>query len=95
MGFYIDPVDCSKEAWLQQALDGGRAIATWPELAQDGRITLCLVDNGAFTALGVCFNQKELDAVARPDGRFKRFFHVDRELVKEQVPVLDQLLDKA
>lgn len=61
MGFYINPKDSTKETWLKK----------WGLLIADQEIIdsifpgfhlVCLVDNGAFTAAGIAFNEREREA---------------------------------
>ena len=59
MGLYINPIDQSKEEWLQ--LHGEQTEK--PVWFGDGeQFPVCLVDNGPFTAAGVCFSPQELYA---------------------------------
>lgn len=71
MGYYINPQHTSKEQWLN---DYGLEVTdpTWDLLATsfpgtehspEGRgVYVCLVDNGPFTAAGICYNEQEFDA---------------------------------
>lgn len=82
MGSYINPSDCSKEQWLADhgiPVHGNRI----PRIGElEGFLPVCLVDNGAFTAAGICFNDRELAAFSQPsDYRPKRWFHVSQELL--------------
>ena len=63
MGFYIDPPDMSKEKWLQEnAKPCHRPV--WPP--PEGHIHVVLIFNQAFTAAGVAFSKKELEAFLNP-----------------------------
>ena len=69
MGIYINPRHMSKEQWVQE---NGRYVVEWPEFClstnpKNGVEERCciLVDNGAFTALAVCFSQEEQDHFRR------------------------------
>lgn len=76
MGYYIDPKDGTKESWLAQH---GRPLPgqpKWKAVVKTGELPVCLVDNRAFTAAGVCFSEREQEAFARPDGRRKFWFAV-------------------
>lgn len=63
MGIYINPKDTSKEAWLEDNAIGKFPLQEpppWP--AQDeGWLPVALVDNGGFTAAGICFSKDEYD----------------------------------
>ena len=90
MGYYINPTDCTKEAWLQQ---NGTEIPpmTAKELVEaDGeQMPVVLVDNGAFTAAGVAYSAGALMAFFGPhDHRPKRVYAVDREKLKPFCDIL-------
>lgn len=76
MGYYIDPVDCTKEQWLKQHGVRLDAAPDWSAVRKDDRLPVCLVDNGLFTAAGVAYSPNEQAAFARPDGRAKAWFSV-------------------
>ena len=73
MGLYINPEDQPKEAWF---LTHATTTCVTPQRHIELRggepyIALCLIDNGAFTALGVAYSPGELEAFAELDGRPK------------------------
>lgn len=73
MGIYINPRDMSKEAWLAVH---GIPVSMPRAHREDDMVAVCLVDNFAFTAAGVCFSQREFEAFAYPDGRPREWFMV-------------------
>ena len=75
MGCYINPRDMDKEEWLR--LHGETTQGPTP--ITETHVPVCLVDNGPFTAAGVAFNEREVQAFSYPDGRFKIWFRVARE----------------
>lgn len=77
MGSYINPVDQTKENWLQ----GNATLTDVPSSVDDkpGYLPVCLVDNGMFTAAGIAFDERELQAFTYPDGRRKMWFWVEKE----------------
>lgn len=77
MGLYINPLDMSKEQWLAKH---GTAIAV-PYWTGDGKsFPVCLVNNGPFTAAGVAFSKREMDAFNGPDDfRPKQWFIVSAD----------------
>jgi hypothetical protein len=75
MGCYVNPRDMSKEEWL---LKHGRQVPLSECQVSTDEIPVCLVDNGAFSAAGVAFDQAELNAFSSPDGRLKYWFMVPR-----------------
>jgi hypothetical protein len=79
MGFYINPPDMSKEAFLQKY---GERLERVPSshIDENARtMVVCLVDNGMFTAAGICDCKQELEAFASPDHRMKYWFAVPLE----------------
>lgn len=68
MGIYINPPDNDKEAWLRK--NGFEASSA--EIAKSTadfktHFPVCLVNNGAFTAAGVCDSEREFEAFNGPD----------------------------
>lgn len=79
MGAYINPHNCSKEQWLTQfatATDGPCEIT-------ETQVPVCWVNNGPFSAAAIGFDQGEISALQREDGRPKRWFKVSRTLARE------------
>ena len=90
MGYYIDPEDKSKEQWLQE----NATACSRPE-ANEADFTRCfpvvLVDNGIFTAAGICYSRREYEAFTDPeDHRPKKFFVADRERLLPFCPALKE-----
>lgn len=90
MGCYINPPDQTKEQWLRQ---NAEVLLVPPsscgELAAD-KLPVCLVDNGSFTAAGVAFDDRELEAFQDPsDPRPKVWFSAPRTLIREVSPLID------
>lgn len=82
MGYYIDPPDMSKEAWL--AKHGlARTEAPSFDVVKQGALPVCLVDNGIFTAAGVAFSQRELEEFKRSDGRPRKWYVVSIQALKD------------
>ncbi len=93
MGYYIDPPDRTKESWLQEH---GQEVETpsWP--AEDGMVLICLVDNGAFRAAGICYSEAEFDAFRAPDHGYQRprtWYYVPFEKVVDVEPLVQDLLN--
>lgn len=78
MGFYINPENRTKEAWLDMF---GQEInsPSWPP--PDNQVFVCLVSNLTFAAAGIAYNEQKFSAFAFPDGRPKRWYHVSIERV--------------
>ena len=68
MGYYINPPNETKEEWLN---DNGLEVTgpEWGLLASNfpGGVYVCLVDNGPFTAAGICYNEAEFNEFRAPD----------------------------
>lgn len=84
MGYYINPTDRTKEQWL--AKHG--QLASPSDLIADDHCLVCLVDNGAFTAAGVCYDKYEQDAFSLPDERPRWWYAVSRSALLEVEPSL-------
>jgi hypothetical protein len=81
MGYYINPRNCSKEEFL--ALHGEQLPNTPSEWDFSSYLLpVCLADNGPFTAAGICYDARELEDFARPDGRPKLWYAVSKEALK-------------
>lgn len=85
MGFYINPKDMSKEHWFDKNAFPN-SISRSPKvrhyIPESDTVACVLVNNGAFTALGICYSQRELEDFARNDGRQKLWGHFPRSLVE-------------
>jgi hypothetical protein len=80
MGYYINPTNGTKEAWLNQY--GMLITMADAKLYKAGaKVVVCLVDNGMFTAAGIAYDDRERDAFAIPDGRRKKWYLVRRTLL--------------
>ncbi len=93
MGYYINPPNITKEEWLEKH---GQATETpvWP--APEGAIPVCLVDNGAFRAAGICYSEAEFDAFRAPDHGYQRprtWYYVPFEKVIDVEPSVEALLN--
>lgn len=79
MGYYINPHDMSKEQWLAE--HGERTVG--PQAITETHLPVCLVNNGAFNAAGICPNDNEVQAFMYPCGRPKQWFLVSRQALAE------------
>jgi hypothetical protein len=87
MGCYINPKGESKEDWL-----GSEAVPLPSEPPEcfrplDGWMIVCLIDNYAYTAAGVAFNDRELAAFKSLDDRPKWWFVAPIEAIKKVSPL--------
>lgn len=87
MGVYINPKDATKEEWLTANAE----MICWDRVPEwnNENLPVCLVDNGAFTAAGVAFDARELEAFTQEsDYRPKCWFVVKRSKLEEVEPEL-------
>lgn len=86
MGYYINPKNKTKEQWLtdnavhqsRKPLEHDSEQDLWP---------VCWIDNGLFTAVGICFSKRELNEFKRDDGRAKVWFLVHKDKLAEFIPL--------
>lgn len=84
MGYYINPPNMEKEAWLKKygINPGGVShianakFGSWKDPKDRDLLPVCLIDNGKFTAAGVAYNEMKLRRYLMPDHRPKRWFLV-------------------
>lgn len=83
MGFYVNPPNMPKEAWLHINAYYEGDDAEWAKQNSDFKDTfpVCLVDNGPFTAAGIAFDEDEWKAFVGHDAdlRPKKWFVVHKE----------------
>jgi hypothetical protein len=80
MGRYLNPPTETKEAWLASY---AKPIVARPRSVDEheGYTPACLVDNGAFTACALAYNQAELEAFDHPtDERPKSWWPIPNDL---------------
>lgn len=82
MGYYIN-VPEGKEVFLHKH---GQKVDAPATNVVDGKVAVCLVDNGPFTAAAIAYSQEELEYFKKPDPRPKEWFLVPIELV---MPFMD------
>lgn len=82
MGAYLNPPTTTKERWL---VDNAVFVKEPPQSIDElpDCLPVCLVDNGAFTAAGIAYNEQELKHFKDPDGRRKTWFWAEIEKLKD------------
>ena len=93
MGYYINPVDESKESWLHKnAFPVTRTDARLFDvhgLREHGFVLLALVENGAFRALAVLHSDQEQDEFLDPnDSRSISYYVSEHGIVRRLIPDL-------
>jgi len=80
MGYYVDPDNCSKEAFLiGHGIEIPSKTLDWDSVPK-GCLPVVLVNNGLFTAAGIAYSPDELQAFTNPtDRRPRRIFVVEIE----------------
>lgn len=82
MGAYINPKDMSKEEFLMARAKPIGEPKTWDFAGPT--LPVCWMDNGAFTAAGICFDQGEIHAFTRPDdNRPRTWFEASKDALYE------------
>jgi hypothetical protein len=101
MGLYVEPQTGTKIQFIRDGVsDGLIEVVTLGQLVEmsrptaifldQGKVILCLVDNGFFQALAVAFNDSELGVFMDfGDTRPKTFFVADKQLVKNNTTNFD------
>ena len=82
MGFYVNPDNETKEAFLNRE---GLQVpkADWDKIPK-GSVPVILIDNGRFSAAGIAFSEGEYRAFLEPgDPRPKKIFIVKKSKLKE------------
>jgi hypothetical protein len=90
MGYYINPPDLTKEAWLQEY---GQVTTTpaWP--APVDTVMVCLVDNGPFTAAAIAYCEEEFNEFSAPsDPRPRIWYYVPIDDIVRVEPRVRELL---
>lgn len=93
MGAYINPPDMTKEQWLAEH---GKLLNDAPPRHDVllGHLPVCLVQNPAFSAAGIAFDERELKAFTAPDSRTKIWFYVQTEKLHEVSPELTRYMEE-
>lgn len=88
MGYYINPIGETKEDWLVRHTHIHTNEPEWMTETNGGTRChwVCLVDNGAFTAAGIAYDEREFNAFSRDDGRPKQWFLIPDEYLASVTP---------
>ena len=79
MSFYVNPPNCSKEAWLERrGLEILGKTLDWDTAVAHGIVPVVLIDNGASTSAVIAYRPVILEVATDPlDLRPKRIFLVE------------------
>jgi len=93
MGAYINPIDETKEQWLEKNGTEVPFLDKWD--IPENHFPVVLVDNGPFTAAGIAYCESELKAFINPeDWRPKRYFIVPIHRLHEVSPELERYMER-
>jgi hypothetical protein len=91
MGYYLnytrmnEPLPAIGKANILARSSGVEEISqpkSYDSVPSDKAI-ICVVNNGMFEAAGYAFCKEEFEVFTRPDGRSKRWFLMDKQLVND------------
>jgi len=83
MGCYVNPEDQDKAIWL----DMNGLVTDKPCEISEEFLPVCLIYNGPFTAAGIGYDQREVNAFAMYDGRRKVWYKVPRAKLYDVSPL--------
>jgi len=88
MGYYVNPKNMSKEAFLQifgkKISEAEFKAGNFSDTKTSGGTVVVLVDNGPFTAGLICYSHDEYQyMIENPDNRRKEYFIVPSEKLEE------------
>ena len=88
-GSIRDKIDwLNSNAWLRchGIKENTKELRDHKALVKRNRRFICLVDNGNFQAIGVAVDQREVDHFNKEDGRYKIWYVIDVDTIKEKAP---------
>lgn len=91
MGAYVNPKNMTKEQWLNDNALLLDIPPRWEEL-EEGDVFVCLINNLAFTAAAIAYNEKEFDYFMQPDTRPRTWYIAVIEDLRPVSPELENYL---
>lgn len=86
MGYYVNPSNQTKEQFLSEKGERLVEAPKWSDVPQ-GSLPVAFVDNGPFSAAGICYSEAELEYLSdETDLRSIIFYMVS---IDDLVPVSD------
>lgn len=93
MGYYLNPIACSKEQFLVDKAEKISEPIDLKGFASD-EAAVILVDNGYFTAAAFMFNENELKQW-QGDYRPHQWFKIKRDVLVEGCPDLTEVVENS
>ena len=91
MGLYLEPRVSDKKAWVQNngvtVGEGVGEIDFDIRTVNEDEVLVCNVENFAFDATAVAYNESEFNAFNRPDGRNKTWVIIKKDVAKANAPM--------
>lgn len=84
MGAYINPPNETKEWWLERVGECVSIKTRWDDIP-DNKLPVILMFNEMFTAAGVGVDKDEYGELAGFDGRCKKIYLVDKDIVEQAI----------
>lgn len=83
MGYYIQGPPYDKAEYICENF-GGEEInpPKWKDIPE-GKALIVVIDNGFFEAAGYCYSEDEYNALAEPDGRYRWYVLMDKEMAEK------------
>jgi len=99
MGLYLEPKGDKNERikWLGDNKEKTYHLGVEDPLIKYesipvDEVLVCLVDNGAFVAIAVCYSRHEYGAFAKEDGRIKIWATLKKNVAKAVCPMWDSYI---
>jgi len=93
MGIYLNPPGESKEAFLERMGERVSGV-NWSKL-DSNKVPVIWIDNGPFSAAGIAYNKKELEAfLAEPDDRPRKLYLVPVDEVVKVSPLKKEWVER-
>lgn len=90
MGYYINPPNETKEEFLQR--EGTKfSPIEWKNVPDDS-LPVVLINNGFFTAAGIAYSKRELEAFIVPADRRPKSFYLVK--IEKLLPVSDLVVER-
>lgn len=93
MGFYIEVTENKRKAKQLIFLYGATRISVPTYPPPPGEVIICVVDNGPYEAVAICYSEQEMQEFNDPDDdRRKEWLLMDRKEVIDLCPNVENFL---